>query len=313
MKKIVQVFVIALMPVLFILGYFSFDSDLNYAAKKETTVVSAADLTGFVKSINRGMVFVEGGRFRMGSNLLTENEKPEHEVTVSGFWISKTKVTVEQFGFFVNATGYKTEAERDSGSFVFNDNLWAIRSYINWRYDESGHRQNVVNNNKPVLHVSWYDAAQFCIWLSDITGRKYRLPTEAEWEFAARGGNKSAGYLYSGGNDAEAVSWNGTNSCLKVHPVCQKRPNELGLYDMSGEAWEWCSDWYSSNYYGQSDLKDPKGPGTGTEKICRGGSYLSGSGTADLGSIDQLNPVSRGKELPYLPAGDASFRIVLQQ
>ena len=139
------------------------------------------------------------------------------------------------------------------------------------------------------------------------------MTTEAEWEFAARGGSKSAGYLYSGGNDASAVSWNGTNSGLKVHPVCLKLPNELGLYDMSGEAWEWCSDWYSPNYYSQSDLKDPKGPETGNEKICRGGSYLSGSGTADLGPIDQLYPVSRGKELPYLPAGDASFRIVLQQ
>jgi len=314
MKKAAQVFVIALMPVLFILGYLSFDGDISGTVKNETTVVSAAGLAGFVKTIDNGMVLVDGGRFRMGSNLLTDKEKPEHEVTVSSFWISKTKVTVEQFGFFVNATGYKTNAERDSGSFVFAGNSWHIRREVNWRCDQSGHQQPIAHNTKPVLHVSWYDAQQYCAWLSKISGKSYRLPTEAEWEFAAKGGNKSAGYTFSGSNDADVVSWNGTNSGLTVHDVGLKKPNELGLYDMSGDAWEWCRDWYAPDYYSQSPQENPEGPVTGTEKVCHGGSFLSAAGIAgDSGSLDQLKPACRGKELPYIPACDGSFRIAMQK
>jgi formylglycine-generating enzyme required for sulfatase activity len=311
MKKIGRFIVIALMPMLFILGYFHFDADVSRPAP---AIASSMNMTGFKASISSELVLVEGGKFKMGSNQLSELEKPAHEVEVTSFMITRNMITVEQFGYFVNTTGYKTTAETDSGSFVFNGDSWSIQKEANWRYDESGNKQTILDNKKPVLHVSWYDAERFCQWLSKISGKNFRLPTEAEWEFAAKGGNKSAGYIFSGGNDANGISWNGRNSGLKVHPVGQKKANELGLYDMSGDAWQWCSDWYGAEYYHQDTVKDPQGPVSGTEKICRGGSYLSGSGRAgDSGTFDQLNPTSRGKELPYLGAGDASFRIVLQR
>lgn len=307
-KKTVQYLLIILLPALFILGYFPIGNNIDISY---TALTSPANLAKFVSVINHEMVWVEGGKFNMGSNQLTNREKPEHEVEISAFLISKTMITVEQFSVFIAATRYVTTAEKDSGSFVFDGKNWGLHKGVNWECDESGHRQSVTGNSKPVLHVSWYDAEQFCKWISKVSGKKYRLPTEAEWEFAAKGGIKTKGYTYSGGNDVNQVSWNATNSGLKVHPVCEKKPNELGLYDMSGDAWQWCSDWYAENYYSQSPAKNPQGPENGTEKICRGGSYLSGSGlTGDSGTLDQLNPASRGKEFPYLSASDGSFRIV---
>jgi len=176
-------------------------------------------------------VFVEGGTFQMGSNDGDSDEKPVHSVTVSSFYVGKFEVTQKEYQ---NVMGKNP-------------------SYFK-------------GENNPVENVTWYDAVKYCNKRSEKEGRTpsyningnnvtcdfsangYRLPTEAEWEYAARGGNKSQNYKYSGSNKIGDVAWYDSNSGLRTHPVGQKAPNELGIYDMTGNVWEWCWDWYDGNY-----------------------------------------------------------------
>jgi formylglycine-generating enzyme required for sulfatase activity len=124
-------------------------------------------------------------------------------------------------------------------------------------------------NDLPVENISWNDVQVFIKKLNALTGKNYRLPTEAEWEFAARGGKESKGYKYSGSNNIDEVAWYRTNSDNTTHPVGTKKPNELGIYDMSGNVWEWCNDWYSD--YSEASQINPTGPTSGTWRIIRGG------------------------------------------
>jgi formylglycine-generating enzyme len=202
------------------------------------------------------MILVQGGSFDMGSNGGANDEKPMHRVTLSGFYIGKYEVTQEQY-------------ERVMGSNP---------SY----FKDSG-------KNAPVEKVTWYDAVEFCNKLSEQEGLQkcysgsgnsikcdfskngYRLPTEAEWEYAAKGGSKSKGYKYSGSNNLGEVGWYGDNSGVKTHSVGGKKSNELGIYDMSGNVWEWCWDWYGD--YSSSAQTNPHGQGSGSSRLLRGGSW----------------------------------------
>ena len=137
--------------------------------------------------------------------------------------------------------------------------------------------------------VNWTDASAYCDWLTDKTGILYRLPTEAEWEYAARGGNKSKGFEYSGSQNPETVGWydvhgDGTKA------VGQKQPNELGLYDMSGNVFEWCSDWYDSSYYSISPVSSPRGHLNGHSRVLRGGSWLTPSTFSSVSYRYNLTP-----------------------
>jgi len=134
-----------------------------------------------------------------------------------------------------------------------------------------------IGDNLPVERVVWNDVQEFIQRLNKKTGQHYRLPTEAEWEYAARGGNKSHGYKYAGSNNIGDVAWYRKNSRDKTHIVGQKQPNELGIYDMSGNVWEWCSDWYGRKYYKNSPQNNPQGPTTGTFRVNRGGGWYSRS------------------------------------
>ena len=236
------------------------------------------------------MVRVEGGTFMMGSDYGEDNESPVHEVTLSPFMIGKYEVTVGEFRAFVEDTGYKTLEETDP---TFPDEEW------NWK--SPGFTQT---DKHPVTVISWYDAVLYCNWLSrqedltpvytinkskedpnnnseydafkwsvscNWTANGYRLPTEAEWEFAARGGNKSKGYRYSGSDDIDAVAWYVDNSGLSTHTVGTKSPNELGIHDMSGNVMEWCWDWYGDYPEGRSP--DPIGACAGSDRVLRGGSW----------------------------------------
>ncbi|MDE5610779.1 MAG: SUMF1/EgtB/PvdO family nonheme iron enzyme [Odoribacter sp.] len=195
------------------------------------------------------MVYVQGGTFRMGASEDDDEaldwEKPVHEVTLSDYYIGKYEVT---------------------------QGLWKAVMGENPSYFQKG-------NNYPVECVSWNDIQTFLTKLSELTGKKYVLPTEAQWEYAARGGAKSQGYKYSGGNDIDEVAWYWGNSEEKysTSPVGLKKANELGIYDMSGNVWEWCQDWYSSNYYANSPQTDPAGPETGSRRVGRGGSWNHGA------------------------------------
>ena len=123
--------------------------------------------------------------------------------------------------------------------------------------------------NYPVEQVSWNDIQEFILKLSNQSGKSYRLPTEAEWEYAARSGGKEE--KYAGGSNLDAVAWYDGNSGNSTHPVAQKRPNGLGIYDMSGNVWEWCQDWYGEKYYGNSPHSNPTGPLSGSDRVYRGG------------------------------------------
>ena len=259
-------------------------------------------------SVEAAMVRVDGGSFRMGSDSLRPDTGPVHEVTVSPFYMSRFLVTVEQFRCFVHATGHKTSADSLGGGYVVDHgDEFAFKKGVNWRCDEYGNPRPASQRNYPVLYVNWQDGKAFCEWLSQITGKKYRLPTEAEWEFAAAGGKKSKGYTYSGSNRVDEVAWYGKNSDLKVHPVGLKRPNELGLYDMTGSLWQWCNDWYGKAYYRESPAHNPQGPDQGFEKVCKGGCFLSGY-LPD--TYNHLYRAYRGKDSVNVVANDASFRIV---
>ena len=126
---------------------------------------------------------------------------------------------------------------------------------------------------RPVERVSWDDCQTFIQKLNRLTGANFRLPTEAEWEFAARGGRNSRRYQYSGSSNLGDVAWYYGNSSNTTHPVKTKSPNELGIYDMSGNVWEWCQDWYSSSYYSSSPQNNPTGPSSGSRRVYRGGSW----------------------------------------
>jgi len=188
------------------------------------------------------MVFVQGGTFTMGctdeqDDDCRDDEKPAHQVTLSSFYIGKYVVTQAQWQTIMGS----------NPSYFKGDNL-------------------------PVVTVSWIDVQEFIRRLNAATGKQYRLPTEAEWEYAARGGNQRKEYKYSGSNNVDDVAWHrAANAGMAPHPVGTKQPNELGIYDMSGNIEEWCSDWYDS--YSSSAQTNPTGASDGYTRVTRGGSY----------------------------------------
>ncbi|HOG12258.1 MAG TPA: SUMF1/EgtB/PvdO family nonheme iron enzyme [Smithellaceae bacterium] len=218
-------------------------------------------------------VFVKGGCYQMGDTFGggDGDEKPVHEVCVDDFYMAKHETTVEQFRRFVHDTGYRTEAEKGDGCFVWTGSKWDKSHDANWR--SPGFKQT---QDHPVACVSWNDATAFVRWLSSKSGKNYRLPTEAEWEYAARSGGKRE--KWSGTSDGSSLgdyAWYDANSGGQTHPVGQKRPNGLGLHDMSGNVWEWCQDWYGSDYYSSSGRDNPGGPSSGSDRVVRGGGWSS--------------------------------------
>jgi formylglycine-generating enzyme len=204
------------------------------------------------------MVFVQGGKFRMGSNFGVADEKPVHEVVVSDFYIGKYEVTQAQW-------------------------KWVMEQDTSKRYFEGC-------DNCPVERVNWYNMLEFIEKLNKKTQSNYRLPTEAEWEYAAIGGSLSRGFKYSGSNSVEKVAWIDGNSGKMTHPVGTKKPNELGVFDMSGNVFEWCSDWYSASYYQEASIKNPMGPETGIFRVIRGGSWFYGRSGLRVSARDKGNP-----------------------
>ena len=208
-------------------------------------------------NIDIEMVEVKGGSFEMGCDEqrreCEEDDLPVHRVYLNDFYIGKYEVTFKQYDLFCEST------EREKP----DDNNWE-------------------RNNRPVINVNWLDATAFCEWLSKVCGKNYRLPTEAEWEYAAKGGIKSKSFLYAGSNDIDEVAWSSVDSIQQTNhiedfsrtqEVGSKQPNELNIFDMSGNVWEWCTDGYDKDFYQHSPLSNPKG--TGLTAVCRGGSWYN--------------------------------------
>lgn len=200
-----------------------------------------------IGSVSFNMIKVEGGTFKMGSTTGEGRERPVHEVTLSPYYIGETQVTQALW----------TEVMGENPS-------------------------DFIGDNKPVNRVNWFDCEHFIKKLNEITNQKFRFPTEAEWEFSARGGKKSKGYEYAGSNKIEDVAWFDDNSNGEVHQITKKKPNELGIYDMSGNVWEWCQDWGERGYYKKSPNKDPQGPSSGTSRVVRGGGRNSIAGNCRI-------------------------------
>ncbi len=253
------------------------------------------------------MVFVQGGTFTMGCTAeqgsdCTVDKKLAYGVTLSSYHIGKYEVTFNQFRLFIERTGYRTDADKEGWSNIWNGTAFEKNNGVNWQYNAFGNKRSYTEDNHPVIHVSWNDAEAYCEWLSKESGKTYRLPTQAEFEYAARGGYKSKAYRYSGSNDINNVAWYSDNSGGKTHIVGQKAANELGVYDMSGNVSEWCSDWYRDSYY-SSPVNNPQGPSSGSNRVLRGGNWLS---------IEQVCRVSyRGSDFPNRRAGTIGFRLVL--
>ena len=214
------------------------------------------------------MIQVEGGLFVMGNREGQDDERPMHEVVLKGFFISKFEVTQEQW------------------RLVMGKNPSEFKACLKC----------------PVENVSWNDIQAFIKKLNAKTGKSYRLPTEAEWEYAAKGGSNNNVYKYAGSNEINLVAWYYENAKNKTHPAGSREPNALGVYDMTGNVWEWCSDWYDKNYYQQSKKNNPQGPMNGDYRVLRGGSWNSEGSNCRLTDRSFFGQNSR--------MNDIGFRVV---
>lgn len=223
--------------------FLSVGEDMEQKTEQKTeSAPQLGSQTFTVNGVKFTMVPVEGGTFTMGATSeqgsdALEGEYPAHQVTLSDYYIGQTEVTQAL-----------------------------------WKAVMGSNPSDSKGDNLPVEQVSWDDCQVFIQKLNQLTGKQFRLPTESEWEYAARGGRKSRGYKYAGDNDIGLVAWYEDNSGNETHPVATKQANELGVYDMSGNVEEWCSDWYDG--YQSSSQSDPQGPSSGSDRVGRGGSFF---------------------------------------
>ena len=276
-----------------------------------------------------GMVLMEGGTFLMGSDEPTfpsDGEGPVREVTLSPFWIDPYATTNTGFAYFVEATDYRTEAERFGWSYVFYQFLpagfppsksvaaapwWRQVFGACWNQPEGPQSSVEARMNHPVVHVSWNDAVAYANWAGK------RLPTEAEWEYAARGGLVQATYPWGDrlvpDKKHRCNIWQGTfptNNTGKdgyagTAPVDAFAPNGYGLYNMTGNTWEWCSDWFSAEHPEGEGRVKPRGPESGTGKVTKGGSYL-----CHASYCNRYRVAARTQNTPDSSTGHMGFRLV---
>jgi formylglycine-generating enzyme len=305
-------------------GFGQDEGDLSAVGPRAAQVVS----TG--KIATSGMVHLEGGEFLMGTEdhigFPADGEGPVRTVVLRPFWIEPVAVSNEQFAAFVDATGHTTDAERYGWSFVFGGLLpddfpptravtqtpwWRQVFGANWRRPEGPHSSIEDRMNHPVVHVSWTDAASYCAWAG------MRLPTEAEWEYAARGGLEQKRYPW--GNELKPDGkwrcniWQGTfpshntleDGYLGTSPVDSFLPNGFGLYNVSGNVWEWCSDWFDTTFHVNGPRNDPTGPPLGQAKVIRGGSHLCHDSYCN-----RYRVAARSSNTPDSSTGNMGFRCV---
>ncbi|MDP8201447.1 MAG: SUMF1/EgtB/PvdO family nonheme iron enzyme [Candidatus Tenebribacter burtonii] len=248
------------------------------------------------------MVLVKGGTFQMGNIDGGVDEKPVHTVTLDSFRIGRYLIT-------------QSEYEEIMGN---NPSLFQEEKVINLGLLGIGRKvEKTTIPMNPVESVNWYSAVEFCNRKSrkdgltpcysgfgletkcDFTANGYRLPTEAEWEYAAQGGRLSKGYKYSGSNNINEVAWHNNNSGSKTHEVGTKQSNELKIYDMSGNVWEWCNDWYAADYYKKGTVNNPQGASSGSYRVHRGGSWSYYAEFCRVTIRSGCNPDDSGRNLGF--------------
>jgi len=243
------------------------------------------------------MVLIEGGSFDMGSQASDsdseDNERPVHRVTLSSFEMSSTEITWWQYYLFCIASGHE-EAERpgwggEGDNPVVNVSWYDAVAYSNWLSERRGKRvmYSIDEVNKDPNNLSNFDYVK---WIVNLNAGSvgYRLPTESEWEYAARGGKRSKGTVYAGGDSLALVGWYNENSGGRTRAVGNKAANELGLYDMSGNVWEWCWDWYDS--YPTDEQVNPLGAEKGSYRVIRGGSWYDNPELCRVALRNRFNP-----------------------
>ena len=254
-------------------------SQTGYASQPDPA--ANQDFTETAWGVNMKMIWVEGGDFLMGCTSEQGNcesdEQNVRRVTVDGFYIGMLEVTQSQWEKVVGTSIHQQKSKA------------------------GGHSTYGVGPDYPMYYVSWDEAMEFCRLLSNKTGRTYTLPTEAQWEYAARGGNKNEGTKYAGSNMIDAVAWYPDNSGSSTHIVGSKRANALGIYDMSGNVCEWCKDWYASSYVSY-DTNNPVGPSSGDSRVNRGGTWID--------SASRCRVANRNGNSPGFRHGAIGFRVV---
>ncbi len=244
-------------------GYYLFENGvMNEAERVGLIFLSWKDVSlpdsvkNAIREIASAMVLVEGDTYTMG-DYDYESESPAHEVSLSDYWISAITVTQKQWC-----------------AIMGENQMW--------------HSAYGKGDDYPANYVSYDQALLFVQRLNSYAGTHFRLPTEAEWEFAALGGKRSQGYIYSGSSNIDEVAWYNGNTSGSMLPVGWKVPNELGLYDMSGNVCEWCSDWYGT--YSGETVTNPAGPTNGTKRVVRGGNFTLNANYARCKARNALTP-----------------------
>ena len=261
----------------------------TYSSKAKSKTLSS------YSSTLQNIIPIEGGTFLMGcepnQQQCDEDEKPAHHVQLEDFSLGKYEVSIAEFETFLIATGYQTSAVKEldlfNGFQHLNGEPFSLKE----------------KNVYPMSMISYLDAKAYCDWLKKETGLPFRLPTEAEWEFAARGGLKSKNTLFAGGETLQELGWYRENSNCEIQTSGAKKPNELGLYDMSGNVWEWCSDRYMEAYYKISEKVNPQGPLSGIYRVFRGGCWDCEEKTCSV--------TYRGRNIPEFRSSIVGFRVAM--
>ncbi len=246
------------------------------------------------------MVFLRGGTFKMGNSKGEPNEQPEHSVTLSGFWIGKTELSSEQMQLYSQQLKEEEEAAaRDSFKALYSEKgAWSFHGgWSSYKHFDKYSRGDL---RREAVGESWTGANDYCKYLTKKTGKKFRLPTEAEWEYAARSGALQDNFIYSGSNDILAVAWSSLDKVKRQQAIGSKQPNSVGLFDMSGNLSEWCADCYTDNYIGAPSDGRPIDPEKCNLHVARGGHWQS--------SPEQMRVTARTPK-----PGNVGFRVVMEQ
>ena len=292
----------------------------NNAASPSSPSLSQLQKTAISFQVPPNFINIRGALFTMGSpesEVGRRDDETEHQVKVSDFYLCRYAVTVTEFQEFIEASGYRTDAEKGNGSWMYEGAEWKEKEGINWRYGVSGIERKAGEYNHPVVHVSWNDADAYCKWRTVTTGKKFRLPTEAEWEYACRAGtttpfNTSVNITTDQANYNGNYPYNNNREGLfreNTVAVDMFAPNAWGLHNMHGNVWEWCSDWYGEKYYDECKAKgivdNPDGPKKGSNRVIRGGSWGSCSECCRSAHRSNCNPGRRsnliGFRLVFVP------------